>query len=81
MGSDELTEWAAFDQLEPFGRTAHQLAILARLKLKPDADITLEDLIPHYMKPPPPPAKELSQAERVNLSQRMSAFFRRKAGR
>ena len=49
MGSDEMTEWLAFDQIEPFGRTAHQLAMLARMKLKPDADIVLEDLIPYYM--------------------------------
>ena len=81
LGSDELTEWLAFDQIEPFGRTAHQLAMLARMKLKPDADVILEDLIPYYMKPPPPPPKEPTQAERVNLSKRMSDFFRRKAGR
>jgi hypothetical protein len=81
LGADELTEWIAFDQIEPFGRTTHQLAMLSRLQIKGDADVVLEDLIPFYRQPPPPKATELTAPERSMLSRRLSQFFRKKAGR
>jgi hypothetical protein len=84
LTAPELIEWQAFDQLEPFGegRIVLQLAMAMRAQASREAALEVTDLVPYFRKPPepPPPATELSDAERLALSERMAAFFKRKAG-
>lgn len=78
----ELVEWYAYDQLEPFGegRLVLQQAMMMRQQAGRDADVEMGDLVPYYRPPPLPPAVELSESERLALSDRMTTFFKRKAG-
>jgi hypothetical protein len=68
--------------LEPFGegRLVLQQAMIMRQQAGRDANIETTDLVPYFRHPPPPPAVELSESERRALSDRMTRFFKRKAG-
>ena len=79
---NELVEWYAYDQLEPFGegRLVVQQAMMMRQQAPRDADIETTDLIPYYRKPPPEPVVDLDETNRRALSNRMADFFKRKAG-
>jgi hypothetical protein len=72
----------AYDQLEPFGegRLVLQLAMMLRQNAGSKADLTVTDLVPYFVPPPPEPATELDDGKRAALSARMSAFFKAKAG-
>ena len=75
-------EWQAYDQLEPFGegRLVLQQAMIMRQQAPKDADVETTDLVPYYRHPPAEPEVELSEEYRRALSNRMSEFFKRKAG-
>jgi hypothetical protein len=68
--------------LEPFGegRLVLQQAMMMRQQAGRDANVETTDLVPYFRPPPPPPAVELSESERRTLSDRMTLFFKRKAG-
>jgi hypothetical protein len=72
----------AYDQLEPFGegRLVLQQAMIMRQQAGRKADIDLTDLVPYFRQPPPEPVIELSESKRAALSNRMSSFFKAKAG-
>jgi hypothetical protein len=82
LGATELIEWMAFDQLEPFGegRLVLQQAMMMRQQAPRDSDIEITDLVPYFRKPPLPPATELTDSQRAALSNRMTAFFKARAG-
>jgi|SRR6185369_8653773 hypothetical protein len=82
LDAAELVEWIAYDQLEPFGegRLVLQQAMMMRQQAGRDANVETTDLVPYFRPPPPPPAVELSESERRALSDRMTLFFKRKAG-
>ncbi len=68
--------------MEPFGegRLVLQQAMMMRQQAGRDANVETTDLVPYFRPPPPPPAVELSESERRALSDRMTLFFKRKAG-
>jgi hypothetical protein len=79
---DELREWMAYDQIEPFGtgRLVLQAAMGMRMQYERSADIDITDLVPFYREPPLQPARVPTPAQQEDMERRMRAFFQRHAG-
>ena len=77
MDAEELTEWAAYAQLDPFGglRGDYQAAIIASTVVNAQAGKTctkVKDFMPQFG--PPMPAPSMSPQE---IHARLSVMFRR----
>ena len=76
IGSDELTEWMAFYQLEPFGDLRADLrsgvissTIANANRAKHSQAFTPEDFMPFRAEEPCPPCGETALAKEVGASQ------------
>jgi hypothetical protein len=80
VDSWEFTEWLAFDRLEPIGEGRLNLALanLAAMTANINRDrearpepYGVEDFIPYHVSAPPPPLRQPSRAEVIDIEARM----------